>query len=85
MIITEYKEVKKVYEEAGKNGWVIPCICTENQTTTEAILSACSDYQKQTGKTIPISIAVTVNYDHRSQAPNYSESRDCVCKEGRSL
>ena len=76
MIITEYKEVKKVYEEAGKNGWVIPCICTENQTTTEAILSACSDYQKQTGKTIPISIAVTVNYDHRSQAPNYSESRD---------
>ena len=76
MIITKYEEVKKVYENAGKNGWVIPCICTENQTTTEAILAACSEYGKKIGKRVPISIAATVNYSHRSQAPNYSESRN---------
>ena len=76
MIITKYEEVKKVYENAAKNGWVIPCICTENQTTTEAILCACSEYGKKIGKRVPISIAITVNYSHRSQAPNYSQSSD---------
>lgn len=76
MIVTKYSEVKKVYDYAAEMGWVIPCICTENQTSTEAILAACSSYQKQTGKMVPISIAITTNYDHRSQAPNYSESRD---------
>ena len=76
MIITDYEQVKKVYERAGDNGWVIPCICTENQTTTEAILAACSEYGKKIGKRVPVSIAVTVNYSHRSQAPNYSECRD---------
>ena len=76
MIITKYEEVKKVYEEAGKKGWVIPCICTENQTTTEAILSACSEYGKKTGERVPIIIATTVNYPHRSQAKNYSASGD---------
>lgn len=76
MIITKYEEVKKVYEKAAELGWVIPCICTENQTTTEAILSACSEYGKKIGKRVPISIAATVNYSHRSQAPNYSQSND---------
>ena len=76
MIVTKFEEVKKVYEYAGKQGWVIPCICTENQTTTEAILSACHDYRAKTGKNIPVSIAITINYSHRSQAPNYSECHD---------
>lgn len=76
MIITKYDEVKKVYEEAAKNGWVIPCICTENQTTIEAILSACSEYGKKIGKRVPISIATTVKYSHRHQAMNYSYTND---------
>ena len=76
MIVTKYEEVKKVYEYAAEQGWVIPCICTENQTSTEAILAACSEYQKQIGKPVPVSIAITTNYDHRSQALNYSACRD---------
>ena len=76
MIITKYEQVKEVYAYAAKQGWVIPCICTENQTTTEAILASCSEYAKKTGKRVPISIAITVNYSHRSQAPNYSASED---------
>ncbi len=76
MIVTKYEEVKKVYEYAAEQGWVIPCICTENQTSTEAILAACSEYQKQIGKPVPVSIAITTNYDHRSQALNYCACRD---------
>ena len=47
MIITKFEEVKKIYEDAAKKGWVLPCLCSENQTTTEAILEACSEYGKK--------------------------------------
>ena len=76
MIITDFNQVKKVFDDAGKRGWVIPCFCTENQTTTEAILSACSLYGKKTGMRIPVIIAITVNYPHRWQAVNYSNVND---------
>ncbi|MBR1968467.1 MAG: class II fructose-bisphosphate aldolase [Clostridia bacterium] len=76
MIITKFDQVQKVFENAKKLGWVIPCICSENQTTTEAILSACSDYGKKIGMRVPIIIAITVNYSHRPQAVNYSYADD---------
>ena len=76
MIITKFDQVKKVFDQAKKDGWVIPCICTENQTTTEAILSACSDFGKKIGRRIPIIIAITVKYSHRHQAINYSYTDD---------
>lgn len=76
MIITKFEDVKKIYEKAAAKGWVIPCLCTENQTTTEAILEACSEYGKKIGERIPIQIAITVNYSHRQQAINYSNAND---------
>ena len=76
MVITDFKKVKEIFAKADKDGWVIPCICTENQTTTEAILSACSDYGKKIGRRIPIIIAITVQYSHRPQAVNYSYTND---------
>ncbi|MBR2969246.1 MAG: class II fructose-bisphosphate aldolase [Clostridia bacterium] len=76
MIITKFDEVKKIYQKAAEKGWVIPCLCTENQTTTEAILEACSEYGKKIGERIPIQIAITVNYSHRQQAINYSNAND---------
>jgi len=76
MIITKFEEVKNIFEQAQKDGWVIPCLCTENQTTTEAILSACSEFGKKIGRRVPIIIAITVCYSHRSQAINYSCSND---------
>ena len=39
-IITGRENVLAVYEAAAKKGWVIPCLCSENLTTTEAILTA---------------------------------------------
>lgn len=76
MIVTKFDEVKKIYEYAAENKWVMPCICTENQTTTEAILAAASEYGKKVNKKIPIIIAITVNYSHRPQARNYSYCED---------
>ena len=75
-IITGRENVLSVYEEAARKGWVIPCICSENLTTTEAILTAASDFAREKGyRRIPITIAITNRYDHRSQSVFYTHTR----------
>lgn len=75
-IITGRDNVLAVYEDAKKRGWVIPCICSENLTTTEAIFTAASEFAKENGyETVPIIIAITNQYDHRSQSVNYTCTR----------
>ena len=75
-IITGRKNVIAVYEEAAKKGWVIPCICSENLTTTEAILTAASEFAIEKGyDRVPITLAITNQYDHRSQSVFYTNTR----------
>lgn len=75
-IITGRENVLAVYEEAAKRGWVIPCICSENLTTTEAILAAASEFAKEKGyDRIPVTLAITNQYDHRSQSVFYTNTR----------
>ena len=75
-IITGRENVLAVYEDAAKRGWVLPCICSENLTTTEAILSAASEFAKEMGyDRIPITLAITNQYDHRSQSVFYTSTR----------
>ncbi len=75
-IITGRKNVLAVYEEAARKGWVIPCICSENLTTTEAILTAASEFAVEKGyDRIPITLAITNQYDHRSQSVFYTNTR----------
>jgi len=75
-IITGRENVLAVYEEAAKKGWVIPCMCSENLTTTEAILTAASEFAKEKGyERVPITLAITNQYDHRSQSVNYTCTR----------
>ena len=75
-IITGRKNVLSVYEEAAKRGWVLPCICSENLTTTEAILTAASEFATEKGyDRIPITLAITNQYDHRSQSVFYTSTR----------
>ena len=75
-IITGRENVLKVYEEAAKRGWVIPCMCSENLTTIEAILTAASEFAKEKGyDRIPIILAITNQYDHRSQSVYYTSTR----------
>lgn len=76
-IISERKKVLNVYQEAAKKGWVIPCLCTENLTTTEAIISAASEFAKDNHLSrVPVTLAITVQYEHRSQSRNYTHSRN---------
>ena len=75
-IITGRENVLAVYEEAAKKGWVLPCICSENLTTTEAILTAASEFATEKGyDRIPITLAITNQYDHRSQSVFYTSTR----------
>ena len=75
-IITGRKNVLAIYEEAAKRGWVIPCLCSENLTTTEAILTAASEFATEKGyDRIPVTLAITNQYDHRSQSVNYTCTR----------
>ena len=74
-IITGRENVKIIYEEAANRGWVIPCFCTENLTTTEAVLSAASEYARENRLArVPITLAMTVRYEHRPQAVNYTRT-----------
>lgn len=75
-IITGRENVLAVYETAAKKGWVIPCLCSENLTTTEAILTAASEFAAENGyERIPVTLAITNQYDHRSQSVFYTHTR----------
>ena len=75
-IITDRKQVLDIYREAERSRWVLPCICTENLTTTEAILDATREYGEIIGRAdLPIIIAITNQYSHRSQSVYYTHTR----------
>lgn len=72
-IVTGRNKVLAVYEKAAEKGWVIPCFCSENLTTTEAVLTAASEFAAEKGyERIPVILAITNQYDHRSQSANYT-------------
>jgi len=74
-LITERRDVLDIYAEAALNKWVIPCFCSENLTTTEAILDAVKEYGELTGHPdLPVTLAITNNYSHRSQSVNYTHT-----------
>ena len=75
-LILERKYVLDLYAEAAEKGWVIPCFCTENLTTTEAVLTAAREYGKEIGQNnLPITIAITNLYSHRAQTTFYTHTR----------
>lgn len=75
-IITHKKDVLALYTAAAEQKRVIPCFCTENLTTTEAILSAAQEYALTHAQNrLTITLAITAQYGHRSQACNYTHTR----------
>jgi fructose/tagatose bisphosphate aldolase len=76
-LVLERNSVLDIYAKAAQKKWVIPTFCTENLTTTEAILSAALEYSKQINcPNIPVTIAITNQYSHRSQSVNYTHTRN---------
>lgn len=74
-IITARQDVLDIYREALQKGWVLPCFCVENLTTVEAILEATREYGNQLGvSNLPIIIAITNQYEQRSQSVHYTQT-----------
>jgi len=75
-IIRDISKTREIYKKAGEKGWVIPCFCSENLTTTEAVLSAAEDFRTEYGlQNLPVILAMTCLYPHRSQAVNYTHTK----------
>ena len=75
-LVTGRENVLALYQDAAQKKWVLPCFCTENLTTTEAILCAVAEHGDKIGiKDLPVIVAITNLYDHRAQTPNYTHTR----------
>lgn len=76
-LITQRDEVIFVYQSAADAGWVVPTFCAENHTTIEAVLSAAKEHGQNIGREdVPVTLAITNLYSHRSQTTNYTHTRD---------
>lgn len=75
-IIRGRKAVLGIYEEAARRRWVLPCFCSENLTTTEAVLEGARLRGEALGiSDVPVIVAMTCRYDHRTQAQFYTHTR----------
>lgn len=74
-LMTNKKHVQDIYANAAEKKRVIPCFCSENLTTTEAVLAAVKDFGDLHGeKDLPITLAITNLYSHRPQSINYTHT-----------
>jgi len=48
-LVTDYKAVKEIYQEAAARGVSLPSFCAEDRETLEAILAAALDVGKEIG------------------------------------
>jgi len=75
-LVLDRQQVLDVYARAAEDRWVVPTFCTENLTTTEAVLSAAREYADRIGRRdVPVTIAITNQYAHRSQSVYYTHTR----------
>lgn len=75
-LVLDRNEVLDLYEFAREEKWVLPTFNTENLTTTEAILSAVSDFGRSTGrKNLPVIVGITNTYQDRPQSVYYTHTR----------
>jgi len=75
-LTTERSEVLALYQEAAQKGWALPCFCAENLTTMEAILDAARARGERLGVSdLPIVVAITNQYGHRTQSAYYTHTR----------
>lgn len=76
-LVTDRGSVLAIYAEAARKGWVIPTFCSENLTTTEAVLAGTFERGQALGQDdLPVTVAITNLYSHRSQSVNYTHTRD---------
>ncbi|NOZ23119.1 MAG: class II fructose-bisphosphate aldolase [Planctomycetes bacterium] len=78
-VVTDPVEVKEIYQEVAEKGACIPCFCTENQKTIEAMLRAAHEVGQEFAiANPPLVVGFTATYHHRQQLMNYTTTRDTV-------
>jgi len=78
-IITDFNEVKRIYNYANDSGICLPVFAAEDRETIEAILAAGTEIGKEIGNVnIPIIITWTINYQKRPQMQLVSSCGDPV-------
>ena len=67
-LVTDYTQVKEVYQEATERGVGLPVFCAEDRETLEAILAAAREMGRKIGRDdVPIIPAWTSRYPGRGQ------------------
>ncbi len=78
-LVTDYNEVKEVYQEAAERGVGLPAFCAEDRETVEAILAAAKTMGEKIGvEDVPIVPAWTARYPGRGQMTLVTASGDPV-------
>lgn len=74
-LILDRQAVLDTYARAAENRWVVPTFCSENLTTTEAVLAAALEHGRRLGQAnIPVTLAITNQYSHRSQSVHFTRT-----------
>ncbi len=67
-LVTDYQQVKEVYQEAAELGTAVGAFCAEDRETLEAILAAALETGREIGvEDLPVCTAWTSRYPARSQ------------------
>ena len=78
-LVTDYQQVKEVYQEAAELGVCLPVFCAEDRETLEAILAAALETGREIGvEDLPIIPAWTSRYPARGQMTLLSACGDAV-------
>jgi fructose/tagatose bisphosphate aldolase len=78
-LVTDYNQVKEIYQDAAERGVGMPVFCCEDRVTLEAILAAAKEIGEEIGNpVVPIIPGWTARYHVRSQACLVSKTGDAI-------
>jgi len=78
-LVTDYRQVKEIYQDAAERGVGLPAFCTEDRETLEAILAAAKEMGERIGREdVPIVPSWTSRYPARGQLTLLTASGDPV-------
>lgn len=81
-VIRNGEKAREIIDKVKRNGNSLPCLCTENIMTTEAIFIGAKNFKEAHNikEQLPLIISFTASYEKRQQLKNYSGLSDF--KEG---
>ena len=77
-IVRDARKAREIITSVKHSGNTLPCFCTENVITTEAVFQGAQTFKNTLAVSghVPVFIAVTASYPERKQLLNYSSLHD---------